>query len=68
MMVGYVLLGSVAGLLASLVALSFGASYMIAFGIYCLVGSSVLILLPAAQLVVQLLVHRQDKLTVPNME
>ena len=61
MIAGYILVGTFAGLLASLGALLSGASYMLAFGLYCLVSSVMLILLPMAQIAVHSLVDRQNK-------
>lgn len=61
MIAGYILVGTFAGLLASLGALLSGASYMLAFGLYCLVSSVILILLPMAQIAVHSLVDRQNK-------
>ena len=58
MVIGYVLVGSLAGLFASVVALLLGATFWLAFGVYVLVGSAALILLPAAQLAVGILGDR----------
>ncbi|EAQ24842.1 response regulator [Roseovarius sp. 217] len=52
MVVGYVLVGALAGLIASVVALLLGASFWLAFGLYPLVGSAILVLLPAARMLV----------------
>lgn len=58
MIVGYILVGAIAGLLASVVALLVGASFWFALGFYALVGSAVVILLPAALSVARVLVDR----------
>lgn len=50
MMVGYVLVGVLAGLIASVVALLLGASFWLAFGLYTLVGSTTVVLFPVARL------------------
>lgn len=50
MMVGYVLVGVLAGLIASVVALLLGASFWLAFGLYTLAGSTTVVLLPVARL------------------
>jgi len=46
MVVGYILVGSVAGLIASFAAHLLGASLWLAFGLYVLTGSATLVLLP----------------------
>jgi len=58
MIVGYILVGSVAGLIASVVALILGASFWLAFGIYALVGSATLVLLPLTIMLVGHLANR----------
>jgi CheY-like chemotaxis protein len=60
MIVGYLLVGAFMGLLASIVALFFGASFWFALGLYTLVGSAVVILLPIALVVAGLLVNRTE--------
>ena len=50
MVVGYVLVGGFAGLIAALVALVLGTSFWTAFGLYVLVGSAVMMLLAAIQM------------------
>ncbi len=50
MIVGYVLVGSFAGALVSVVALLLGASLWLAFGLYALVGSAVVIIVPTARM------------------
>lgn len=67
MIVGYVLVSVLAGLLASVVALLLGASFWLAFGLYVLVGSAVLILLPAALMVASLLVGRAKAPTATGL-
>ncbi|WP_138935462.1 response regulator [Roseovarius arcticus] len=58
MVVGYILVGSVAGLIASFVALLFGASFWLAFGLYVLIGSATLVLLPLTIMLVGHLANR----------
>ena len=53
MIVGYILVGSVAGLIASLAALLFGASFWIAFSLYVLVGSATVVMLPLILMLVK---------------
>ena len=60
MMIGYVLVGSLAGLFASVVALVLGASFWLAFGLYALVGSTTIILLAAARMVAGVLAGRTE--------
>ncbi len=60
MIVGYILVATFVGILASLVALLLGASYMLAAGLYFLVGCVVLILLPVVRMAVGTLVRRQN--------
>jgi DNA-binding response OmpR family regulator len=60
MIAGYILVGTLAGLLASLVALLFGSSYMLAFGLYCLVSPFISIFLPLARMGVHTLIHAQN--------
>ena len=62
MIVGYVLLGILAGLLASGVALLAGASLWIVLGLYMLIGSITLALLPVAKILLNSL-SRQPKAT-----
>ncbi|GAW37464.1 hypothetical protein RA2_04547 [Roseovarius sp. A-2] len=50
MVVGYVLVGGFAGLIAALVALVLGTSFWTAFGLYVLVGSAAMVLLAAIQM------------------
>ncbi|MFX0547392.1 response regulator [Roseovarius sp. S1116L3] len=52
MIIGYLLVGAVAGLLASLVTLFLGETFWLALGIYALVGAAVTILLPLAQMAI----------------
>lgn len=49
MIVGYVLVGSIAGMIAAACALLFGASFWFALGIYAFVGSAALLLLSVVQ-------------------
>lgn len=58
MVVGYILVGSVAGLIASFVALLLGASFWLAFGLYVLVGSATLVLLPLTIMLVESVANR----------
>lgn len=58
MIVGYILIATFAGLIASIVAIVLGASFWFAFGLYVFVGSAVLILLPIGQMVAGILVGR----------
>ncbi len=51
MTVGYILVGAVVGLLASVAALLVGASFWLALGLYTLLGSFAVILLPVARMV-----------------
>ena len=60
MIVGYILIGAIAGLLASVVALLLGASFWLALGLYTLVGSVTVILLPAARMVARILIDRDE--------
>lgn len=55
LIVGYVLVGTFAGLLAFVFALLFGASFWVAFALYALVGSAGVILLPTARMVAGIL-------------
>lgn len=66
MIISYVIVSVFAGLLASVAALFFGASFWLAVGLYALVGSAVLILLPAAQMVASILVDRPESRTVTD--
>ena len=60
MIVGYILIGAIAGLLASVVALLLGASFWLALGLYTLVGSVTVILLPAARMVASILIDLDE--------
>ncbi|WP_324751973.1 response regulator transcription factor [Roseovarius sp. Pro17] len=66
MIVGYVLIGALAGLLAFLVAILLGASFWLAFGLYALVGSAVVILLPAVRSVAGVFVRHNEVPTVKD--
>jgi DNA-binding response OmpR family regulator len=52
MIIGYLLVGAVAGLIASLITLLLGETFWLALGIYALVGSAVTILLPLAHMAI----------------
>lgn len=52
MVIGYVLIGALAGLFASVAALLLGASPWLAFGLYPLVGSSAALFLAVARMIV----------------
>ncbi len=56
----YVLIGALAGSLACLVAILLGAPLWLAFGLYVLVGSTSVILLPAIRSVVGVLLRREE--------
>lgn len=49
MIVGYILVGALAGLLASVLALLVGASFWFALGLFTLIGSATLVLLPVTR-------------------
>ncbi len=66
MIVGYVLIGALAGLLTSLIAILLGASFWIAFILYALVGSAVVILLPAVHSVASIFKVRDEAPTANN--
>ena len=60
LIVGYVLVGAVAGLLASVTALLFGATVWLALGLYTLVGSFAVILLPVARLIAGIFINHGE--------
>lgn len=68
MMVGYIILGTIAGFFGFTVALLFGASFWFAFGLYALVGSAIVIMLPAAQIVAGMIVDRAKAQTATYHE
>lgn len=52
MILGYIFLAIVAGSLSSLAALLFGASFLFAFGVYTLVGTLTLVILPLTAMLI----------------
>ncbi len=60
MIVGYILIGAVAGLLTFVAALVFGASFWLALGLYTLIGLVSVILLPVARIIVGILIDRRE--------
>lgn len=66
MIVGYILIGAVAGLLASAVALLLGASFWLALGLYTLVGSAAVIVVTSARMIAGVLVVRAKAATVTD--
>jgi len=60
MIVGYILVGAVVGLLAVVAALLVGASFWLALGLYTLVGSFAVILLPVARMVAGIFIEHGE--------
>jgi len=58
MIVAYIMIGSIAGVLAFAVALFLGASFWLAFGLYALVGTVAMILVPTAGMLTGVLMGR----------
>tara|TARA_R110002051_G_scaffold50724_3_gene97913 strand:- start:29437 stop:30678 length:1242 start_codon:yes stop_codon:yes gene_type:complete len=68
MIVGYLVVGAFAGLVASLVGLFLGLSFWFAFGLYALVGSTVMVLLPVVLVGVGVLVNRTEAQIALDLE
>ncbi len=66
MIVGSMLVGTIAGLLAFFAALLSGASFWIGFSLYVLTGAAVVILLPVAKVAASIFVDRDNVLAVEN--
>ncbi len=66
MIVGYVSVGALAGLLASVLALLVGASFWFALGLFTLVGAATLVLLPVTRLLSGRLADQADAPTTAD--